>query len=120
MQSSRSRPWSSLVMAGQVVGELVPGVQMRPLARVDLAELAVPVLQAPLEVPLSPRVAPLPVVPAAHIGRRLREVERPERGLDVLPTARAVPARPTPARAWPRRRTAAAPDTPGYAASKNW
>ena len=70
---------------GQVVGELVPGVQMRPLARVDLAELAVPVLQVPLEVPLSPRVAPLPVVPAAHIGRRLREVELPDRGLDVRP-----------------------------------
>jgi hypothetical protein len=68
---------------GQVVGELVPGVQMRPLARLDLAELAVPVLQAPLEVPLSPRVAPLPVVPATHVGRGLGEVEGPDRGLNV-------------------------------------
>jgi hypothetical protein len=70
---------------GQVVGDLIPGVEVCPLAGMDFAELAVPVLQAPLEVPFSSGVAPLPVAPAAHIGRRLREVERPEWGLDVCP-----------------------------------
>jgi hypothetical protein len=55
------------------------------VTRVDLAELAVPVLQPPLEVLLSSRVAPLPVAPATHIEGRLREIELADRGLNVRP-----------------------------------
>jgi hypothetical protein len=70
---------------GQVVGELVPGVQMRPLAGLDFAKLVVPVVQMPLELSLSSGVALLPVAPAAYIGRRTGEIQNPKGRLDVCP-----------------------------------
>ena len=62
---------------GQVVGELVPGVQMHPLAGLDLAKLVVPLVQMPLELSLCTGIAPLPVPPLTHIGRGIREIENP-------------------------------------------
>jgi hypothetical protein len=79
---------ATLLVSGdglQVVGELVPGVQVRTSARSDLAELPVPVVQVALELGLPASVARLPVPPGSDVRWRLRQVELAERGLDICP-----------------------------------
>ena len=58
----------------EVVGELVPGLEVLTPAGLDLPELAVPLIQVPLELLLTAGVARLPVAPGPHVGHRLGQV----------------------------------------------
>ena len=82
------QPEPAVLVSGhgpEVVGELVPGLEVLSLAGVDLSELPVPFIQVPLEVLLAAGVARLPVAPGPHVGYRRGQVQVPKRGLDVLP-----------------------------------
>ena len=82
------QPEPAVLVSGhrpEVVGELVPGLEVLSLAGVDLPKLPVPLIQVALELLLAARVACLPVTPGPHVGHRLGQVQVAERGLDVLP-----------------------------------
>jgi hypothetical protein len=82
------QPESAVLVSGhrpEVVGELIPGLEVLPPAGVDLSELPVPLIQVPLELLLTAGIARLPVAPGPHVGHRLGQVQAPERGLDVVP-----------------------------------
>jgi hypothetical protein len=82
------QPEPAVLVSGhrpEVVGELVPGLEVLSLAGVDLPELPVPFIQVPLEFLLAAGVARLPVAPGPHVEYRLGQVQVPERGLDVVP-----------------------------------
>jgi hypothetical protein len=67
----------------EVVGELIPGLQVLAPAGVDLPELPVPLIQVPLELLLAAGVAHLPEAPGPNVGHRRGQVQMPERGSET-------------------------------------
>src|SRR5713101_7571528 len=75
----------------EVVGELVPLVQMPPPAGLDLPHLPVPVVKVPAEIGLRVRVVVLPGAPLPNLRHGQGDVELPQTGFRVRPLVSRKP-----------------------------